>query len=174
MQTEVEKNADRTVTPRFSRTRRGILLLVLPALALAGVGGWVSSARAGGPDGDEAGPGPMRRMHKILDRVGATQGQRDQIRAIWTGLRPQLRAARADQKSLRQQMVAAVTAPSINAADVERLRKQTMANADKISGLITQGIVASAQVLTPDQRKLAQQEIANGAGRHHHWGPDAP
>jgi Spy/CpxP family protein refolding chaperone len=175
MQTEVEKNAqDRTMTPRFSRTRRGILLLVLPALALAGVGGWVSSARAGGPDGDEAGPGPMRRMHRILDRVGATQGQRDQIRAIWTGLRPQLRAVRADQKSLRQQMVAALTAPSINAGDVERLRKQTMANADKMSGLITQGIVASAQVLTPDQRKLAQQEIANGAGRHHHWGPDAP
>ena len=173
MQTEVEKNADRTVTPRFSRTRRGLLLLVLPALALAGVGGWVSSARAGGPDADEAGPGPMRRMHRILDRVGATQGQRDQIRAIWMGLRPQLRAVRADQKSLRQQMVAALTAPSINAGDVERLRKQTMTNADKMSGLITQGIVASAQVLTPEQRKLAQQEIANGAGRHR-WGPDAP
>jgi Spy/CpxP family protein refolding chaperone len=175
MQTEVQNNAqDRTMTARFSRTRRGILLLVLPALALAGVGGWVSSARAGGPDGDEAGAGPMRRMHRILDRVGATQRQRDQIRAIWTGLRPQLRAVRADQKSLRQQMVAALTAPSINAGDVERLRKQTMANADKMSGLITQGIVASAQVLTPDQRKLAQQEIGNGTGRHHHWGPDAP
>ena len=173
MQTEVQKNADRTVTPRFSRTRRGILLLALPALALAGVGGWVSSARAGGPDADEGGPGPMRRMHRILDRVGATQGQRDQIRAIWMGLRPQLRAVRADQKSLRQQMVAALTAPSINVGDVERLRKQTMANADKTSGLITQGIVASAQVLTPEQRKLAQQEIANGGGRRH-WGPDAP
>ena len=174
MQTEVEKNADRTLTPRFSHTRRRILLLALPALALAGVGGWVSSARAGGPDAEEAGPGmAMRRMHRILDRVGATQGQRDQIRAIWMGLRPQLRAVRADQKSLRQQMVAALTAPSINVGDVERLRKQTMANADKMSGLITQGIVASAQVLTPEQRKLAQQEIANGGGRHH-WGPDAP
>jgi hypothetical protein len=45
-----------------------------------------------------------------------------------------------------------------------------MANADKISALITQGIVASAQVLTPDQRKLAGEELAKGRG-HHRWGP---
>jgi protein CpxP len=175
MQTEVEtKPEDRVVTPTFSRARRRILFIALPALALAGAGGWMSSARAAGPDGDEAGPGmAMRRMHRILDRVGATQGQRDQIRAIWMGLRPQLRAQRAEHKNLHQQMVAALTAPSINVGDVERLRKQTMANADRISALITQGIVASAQVLTPEQRKLAQQEIANGGGRHG-WGPGAP
>jgi protein CpxP len=177
MQTEVEtKTEDRAVTPKFSGVRRRIALVSLSALLLAGVGGWMSSARAAGPaGGDEAGgPGPMRRMHRILDKVGATQGQRDQIRAIWTGLRPQLKAARAENQNLRQQMIGALTAPSINAADVERLRKQTMTNADKISSLITQGMVASAQVLTPEQRKLAQQEIANGGGGHHMWGPGAP
>ena len=98
----------------------------------------------------------MRRMQRILDRVGATPAQRDQIRAIWSGLRPQLRAERAQHKSLRQQMVAALTAPTINAGEVERLRKLSMASADKISALFTQGMVASAQVLTPEQRKLAQ------------------
>ena len=175
MQTEVETKAeDRVVTPRFSRARRQILFATLPALALAGVAGWMSSARAAGPAGEEMGPGmAMKRMHRILDRVGASQGQRDQIRAIWTGLRPQLRAERAEHRNLRQQMVTALTAPTINPGDVERLRKQTMANADKISALVTQGFVASAQVLTPEQRKLAQQEIANGGGRHM-WGPAAP
>jgi hypothetical protein len=39
-----------------------------------------------------------------------------------------------------------------------------------MSALITQGMVQSAQVLTPDQRKLAQQEIQKDQGRHH-WGP---
>ena len=112
----------------------------------------------------------MRRMQRILDRVGATQAQRDQIRAIWTGLRPQLRAERAQHKSLRQQMVAALTAPTINAGEVERLRKQSMASADKTSALFTQGMVASAQVLTPEQRKQAQAELAKGGG-HHRWGP---
>jgi Spy/CpxP family protein refolding chaperone len=156
------------------RTRRKILLVSLSALMLAGAGGWISSARAAGPAGDEMGEGmPMRRMHRILDRVGATQGQRDQIRAIWSGLRPQLRAERAQHRTLREQMVAALTAPTINAGDVERLRKQSMASADKMSALVTQGMVASAQVLTPEQRKLAQEEIAKGGGRHR-WGPPAP
>jgi Spy/CpxP family protein refolding chaperone len=174
MQTEVETKAeDRVVTPGFSRARRGVLLIALPALALVGVAGW-SNARAAGPDGDEVTErGPMRRMHWILDRVGATQGQRDQIRAIWMGLRPQLRAERIQHKNLRQQMMAALTAATINAADVEKLRKQSMASADKISAIVTQGMVASAQVLTPEQRKLAQQELASSGGRRH-WGPPSP
>jgi Spy/CpxP family protein refolding chaperone len=183
MQTHEEtktQTEDKIVTPVGRRARRKVVLVSLAALALAGAGGWMSTARAAGPaGGDDAaaasdGEGmPMRRMHMILDRVGATAGQRDQIRAIWSGLRPQLRAERATHKGLRQQMVAALTAPTINAGEVERVRKLTMANTDKISALVTQGMVASAQVLTPDQRKLAQQEIAKGGG-HHHWGPAIP
>lgn len=176
MQTEDEtQTEDRVVTP-VGRSRRKVVFVSLAALALAGAGGWISTARAAGPAADDAAEGegmPMRRMHMILDRVGATAAQRDQIRAVWSGLRPQLRAERATHKSLREQMVAALTAPTINAGEVERLRKLTMANTDKISALVTQGMVASAQVLTPDQRKLAQQEIAKGGG-HHHWGPAIP
>lgn len=178
MQTEVETQTnDKIVTPG-RRSRRGIVFASLAALALAGAGGWISTARAAAPAGDDAGATaedmPMGRMHRILDRVGATAGQRDQIRSIWSGLRPQLRAERTTHKSLRQQMVAALTAPSINANEVERLRKLSMASADKISALMTQGMVASAQVLTPDQRKQAQEEIAKGGGHHHHWGPATP
>ena len=175
MQTNVETQAERDgVMTRAARgTRRKILVASLAALTLAGAGGLVSSARAAGPAGDEAGEGmPMRRMQRILDRVGATPAQRDQIRAIWSGLRPQLRAERGQHKSLRQQMVAALTAPTINAGEVERLRKQSMASADKISALFTQGMVASAQVLTPDQRKLAGEELAKGHG-HHNRGPSS-
>jgi Spy/CpxP family protein refolding chaperone len=175
MQTNIETQAERDgVMTRAARgTRRKILIASLAALTLAGAGGLVSSARAAGPAGDEAGEGmPMRRMQRILDRVGATPAQREQIRAIWSGLRPQLRAERVQHKSLRQQMVAALTAPTINAGEVERLRKQSMASADKISALFTQGMVASAQVLTPDQRKLAGEELAKGRG-HHHRGPSS-
>jgi len=181
MQTEVETQPrDSSLAPPPRRGRRKLLALTLAALGLAGVGGWISSARAAGPAGDDAGAQvgegmPMRRMHKILDRVGATQGQRDQIRAIWSGLRPQLKTAREQHRNIHQQMVAALTAPTINAGNVEQLRKQSMANADKISALVTQGMVASAQVLTPEQRKLAGDEIAkNGGGRHHWGGPAMP
>jgi Spy/CpxP family protein refolding chaperone len=178
MQTEVEtESRDKSLAPPSRGGRRKFLAVALAALSLAGAGGLISSARAAGPAGDEAGAAgegmPMHRMHRILDRVGATQGQRDQIRAIWSGLRPQLKAAREQHRNIHQQMVAALTAPTINAGNVEQLRRQSMANADKISALMTQGIVASAQVLTPEQRKLAQDEIAKNGGRHH-WGPPMP
>jgi len=173
MQTEVQTQAeeDGVMTRAARGTRRKILIASLAVLMLAGAGGVASSARAASPAGDEVGEGmPMRRMQRILDRVGATPAQRDQIRAIWSGLRTQLRAERTQKKSLRQQMVAALTAPTINAGEVERLRKQSIASADKISALFTQGMVASAQVLTPEQRKLAGEELAKGRG-HHRWGP---
>jgi Spy/CpxP family protein refolding chaperone len=153
------------------------LFVSMAALLLGGTGLMISSARAAGPaGGDEVGAGmgmPMHRMHKILDAVGATQGQRDQIKAIWSGLRPQLKTERANHENLHQQMVAALTAPTINAGNVEQLRKQAMASADKMSSLITQGMVQSAQVLTADQRKLAQQEIQKEHGQHHRWGGPA-
>jgi Spy/CpxP family protein refolding chaperone len=175
MQTDVKtQTEDRIVTPG-GRARRKIVFVSLAALMLAGAGGWISTARAAAPAGDDAGAEggpPMHRMHRILDKVGATASQRDQIKAVWSGLRPQLRAERATHKNLRQQMVAALTAPNINAGEVERLRKLSMASQDKVSALMTQGMVASAQILTPEQRKLAQEQIAKGGG-HHHWGPPA-
>ena len=152
--------------------RRKLLIVSLSGLMLAGLGGVASSARAAGVAAEEGGEGlPMRRMERILDRVGATPAQREQIRAVWAGLRPQLRAERAQHKALRQQMVAALTAPNINAGEVERLRKLSIASADKLSALFTQGMIGSSRVLTPEQRKLAQEELAKG--RHHHRGRHA-
>lgn len=173
----MQNTEDKLVT-RKPRSWRRTAYISLAALTLAGAGGLISTARAAGPPADEAQGQehegmPMRRMQRILDRVGASASQRDQIRAIWSGLRPQIRAERTQHKTLHQQMVAALTAPTINAGEVERLRKLSMASADKMSSLITQGIVGSAQVLTPEQRKLAQDEIAKGGGRHH-WGPATP
>ena len=174
MQTDVKtQTEDKVVTPG-GRSRRKVMFVSLAALMLAGAGGLISTARAAAPAGDDAaegGPrGPMGHMHRILDKVGATAAQRDQIRAVWSGIRPQLKAERATHQNLHQQMVAALTAANINAGEVERLRKLSMASADKMSSLITQGMVGSAQILTPDQRKLAQQEMAKGGG-YHHWGP---
>jgi Spy/CpxP family protein refolding chaperone len=170
MKTTAEPQNDRIVA--HGGARRKLLIVVLSGLVLAGAGGVASSARAAGPAGDDVADGPqMRRMERILDRVGATPAQREKIHAIWSGLRPQLRAERAQHKTLRQQLVAALTAPNINAGEVERLRKLSIASADKLSALFTQGMIASSQVLTPEQRKLAQEELAKGG--HHRWGRHA-
>jgi Spy/CpxP family protein refolding chaperone len=113
----------------------------------------------------------LKRMERMLDRVNATPGQRTQIRAVWDGIRPQLRGLHQQQFELRKQMIAAMTAPRIDAAAVEKLRVQSMALHDKTSALITQGFVGSANVLTPEQRKLARDEFEHHAQeRHGHGG----
>ena len=71
---------------RFSRRALGGLAALVIGGALS-----VSVAQAHGFGGGEGGFLAMR-MHKMLDKVGATDSQRAQIKAIWEGLRPQLKA----------------------------------------------------------------------------------
>jgi protein CpxP len=169
-----------TTSSHISAMRRRRWLFALPVVALAGaVSISIAHAQRQAPSGDVPRGGEMagfmaRRLDRILDKVSATQTQRDQIHAVWDGLRPQLRELHAQHAAIHKQIVAAVTAPTINAADVEKLRQQSMAIADKSSALFTQGIVQTAQVLTPDQRKLAQEEMAKHAGAGHFGGPEGP
>jgi len=99
------------------------------------------------------------RMHKILDKVGATDGQKAQIKTIWEGLRPQLKALHQQHEQLHQQITQAMTAATIDTAAIEKLRQQSVQVIDKVSATVTQGFVQTAQVLTPDQRKQAAAEI---------------
>jgi Spy/CpxP family protein refolding chaperone len=125
-------------------------------------------------------------MDRMLDKVNATPAQRAQIRAVWDGLRPQLRALHQQKAELRRQMAAAMTAPKIDAAAIEKLRVQQMGLQDKASALRMQAFVSAANVLTPEQRQLARGAFERqGRGGHGHghghgrWGhgrsaPDAP
>jgi len=139
------------------------------ALGAAGSDSAAQSQEAAGPEGMGGPGGPAHRMMRILDKVNASAEQRNQIQGIWKGLRPQLKAARQQHEAVRQQIVAALSGPSIDPAAVEKLRQQSMSWEDKTSSLFTQGMVASAQVLTPDQRKAAAQEFQQHHG--HHFGP---
>ena len=146
---------------------------VVSALLLTA--GFAHAEGFGGGDGGDARQGfPARRMEKILDRVGATPEQRTAVKAIWDGLRPQLRGLHQQSASVRKQIVATLTAPTINTAEVERLRQQMMGLAEKKSALMTQGIVRTAQVLTPDQRKQAQEAMAKHRHRGHGFGESTP
>ena len=165
------------LTSSRSRRPRRFWPVVAPVIGALGIGGLaVSSARAQAPaptvDGSTAvGPGFMaRRLQHMLDKVNASPSQRSQIEAIWAGLRPQLKSLRQQHMAVRQQMVTALTGATINASDVEKLRQQSMSLTDKTSSVFTQGIVQTAQVLTPDQRKIAQQELAAERAQHRFHG----
>ena len=171
MRTEIETPDTHIAT---SRPRRRSWLLLIPALAVLGIaGGAYTTAQAQSADAMEAGPGGGfggHRLDRLLDKVSATAPQRSQIEGIWNGLRPQLKSFHQQQQALHQQMGAALSAPTINPATVEQLRKQAMGVADQMSSTFTQGLVQTAQVLTPDQRKQAQAFIqeARGHFQHHH------
>jgi Spy/CpxP family protein refolding chaperone len=114
-----------------------------------------------------------QRFRHLLEVAGATDAQKAQIKATWQNLRPQLRAVAEEHAKVRQSIRQALTAPSIDTAAIEKLRRDGVQLADKRSALITQGMVSSAQVLTPEQRQKIADEIqkhAAEAGQHHGQG----
>jgi protein CpxP len=160
------------------RSRKGLWLGLALALGAGVVGVAVPMTQAyafegggpgGGPGGGAFGGHWGFRMHRILDKVGATDSQKGQIKATWEGLRPQLKALHQQHFALRQQITAAMTAPTIDPAQIEQLRQQSVQLMDKTSSVVTQGMVATAQVLTPDQRKQVAAEMQ----KEHHRGPHA-
>lgn len=159
-------------TPAAIRSRpRWWVLLAIPLVA-GGVS--LSVARAhgfpGGPHEGRMGAFMQERMEHLLTAAGATDAQKAQIKSIWEPLRPQLKALHQQQGDLHHQMGEAVAAATIDSARIEQLRKQSVGVMDKISALMTQGMVASSQVLTPEQRKIVLQKVEEHRGHH---GPES-
>jgi Spy/CpxP family protein refolding chaperone len=168
MNTDTTRLDDVSTSPARPSRRRWLALLAIPvALGALSLG----AARAQGMGDAMHGGFRKERMEKLLTGAGATDAQKTQIQAVWQGLRPQIRPLRQQQASLRHQLGELIAAPTINQAQIEQLRKQSMQNADKISTLVTQGMMASAQVLTSAQRQTVLQLIEQH--RHHGGGNGA-
>jgi Spy/CpxP family protein refolding chaperone len=161
------------------RSARRISRRVLGGLAAVVIGGALSLSVAqahGGPGGPGGHEGFMAfRMHKVLDKIGATDAQKAQIKGIWEGLRPQLKTLHEQHATLHQQITQAMTAATIDTGAIEKLRQQSVGVMDKLSQLMTQGFVQTAQVLTPDQRKQAAAELEKMREQHHgYFGDGGP
>jgi Spy/CpxP family protein refolding chaperone len=174
MHTNNDTRPTNTDTDTKLKRRRSWRFLA-PALAVLTLGGGVvaTAAHAQMTEPAEADGGGFagHRLQKLLDKVNATPAQRTQIEGIWNNLRPQMKANRQQHMALHQQMTAAFTGPTVNAAQVEQLRQQSMAMADKQSQLFTQGLVQTAQVLSQAQRQEAAAAIEQARARfHHHFG----
>ena len=144
-------------TPRRRWRKWTWLVLALP-LMLGGVGYSVAYAHGGGPGGFTH-ERMQARMDRILTDAGATDSQKAQVKSIWAGLGPQLKAAHQEHRQLREQIEQAISAPNIDAAAIEKLRQQSVQSIDKTSTLLTQGMVATARVLTPEQRAKVVAEL---------------
>jgi periplasmic protein CpxP/Spy len=167
MDTMIETKSQTQTRPRGWLSRRFTRRVLggVAALAVASALSF-SVAQAGGFGGGPEGFMAFR-MHKILDKVGATDAQKAQIKAIWEGLRPQLKTLREQHMGLRKEITAAMTASTIDPGAIEKLREQSVSVMDKVSSVMTQGFVQTAQVLTPEQRKQAAAEIEKARENHH-------
>ena len=154
-------------------------LLLLPLLT-----GGVSLTAAADPGGLGSGPGsrwrghmhggPGQRLHRMLEVAGATDAQKAQIKATWDNLRPQLRAVHQEHQKLRESLQQAFAAATIDPSSIEKLRRESVQLLDKRSALITQGMLASAQVLTAEQRQKVLEAMRKQQAQRHHGAPEDP
>jgi len=181
---DVNTNFEPQPQPTTTRTRpstsrrRWLALLGIPALAGAltlSAAAYAQDAMGGGFGGGEHAGFMKERIQKLLATAGATDAQKAQIKTIWDNLRPQMKPLRRQHADLRRQIGDAMAASTIDTAKIEQLRQQSVQTMDKLSALVTQGMVQSAQVLTPAQRQTVLQQIRahHGHGHHGMGGDDA-
>jgi Spy/CpxP family protein refolding chaperone len=144
------------------------LRLAAATAVLALAGGLFQSAQAapwGGPHGGGPGGGMLmghpRMLERALDSVNATADQKAQIKAIATAAQADLRALRQQGRSLREQGMALLTAPNVDARAAEALRQQMLAQHDQASKRMLQAMLDTARVLTPEQRQQLAKKMAD-------------
>lgn len=173
-----EPNSDVPAQPAApsSRTRRWTLLgLAVATLATAGALTAHRHAQAGGmgfgghgPGGWHGGFGGMGGMGDMdpavmarridakvaymLAEIDATPEQRERIATILKGLANDLQQSRGRHQQARRQSLALLAAPTIDRAQLEKLRVEQMQLGDVTSRRLLQAMMDSAEVLNPEQR----------------------
>ncbi len=163
----------RTLTS-FLRSAPARLWLATAAVALAAAFSHTAMAQApemaadlpggmdhGGPGmGGHMRHGGDRHMERMLDVVNATPEQRAQIKQIMQTARSDMQAQREGGRALREQQMALLAAPTIDARALETLRQQMLARHDTTSKRMSQAMIDAANVLTPPQRKQLADMMA--------------
>ncbi len=161
-----ETNSGTEMSPRRARGVRRVVIGTLVALA-AGVGVAAWADGRGGGCGGRGGPGmgdhammwgSGRMADRMLDGLNATEAQRTQIKQITQAGAAEMKTQFEAGRALREKGMQLMTAPTIDAAAVEALRQQMLAQHDQMSKNMMQTMVAVANVLTPEQRaKFAER-----------------
>jgi len=101
---------------------------------------------------------PGHQLVEMLDDIGASDAQRTQIETIFKTAREELRGEMQEGRGTHQQMLKLWAAPSIDAAAIDALRKQQLAQHERASARMQAAFIEAGRVLTPEQRaKLAER-----------------
>jgi periplasmic protein CpxP/Spy len=139
--------------------KAGVLALGAALVLAAGFG--VARAASGGVMGFIHGHGHggalahdvvAFRIGQALDKVGATDAQRQQIKAIVDAGLARHDDAAAMHEQIHAQLLAALTAPTVDRAAIEAVRARAIAKIDDGSKDLAKTLGDVAEVLTPAQR----------------------
>jgi Spy/CpxP family protein refolding chaperone len=155
---------------------------IATACALAGLVAVVPQAYAhAGSDGpqhcmhqmDHHGPGQMdqrmaRMVERVFTRVGASEQQKAKAREIVKASSAEMASLQKDHEGGRQEMIALLSADTIDRDRLEQHRVAHHAQMEQMSKAMTRTLADLAEVLTPEQRREAAKMFAHmrEEGRH--------
>ncbi|MCK7498980.1 MAG: periplasmic heavy metal sensor [Comamonadaceae bacterium] len=157
-------------------------------LAASVLAGGVAFGAAAMPPGMAGGQGAMpmagmpmlggAKLDRMLDRVGASAEQRQQIRSITDSARSDLAGQRDARRDLALQMSQLFTQPTVDAAAAEALRQKMLAQHDQASQRMFTAMLDVSRVLTPGAAPAARRprcrSVATAAGGRAEASPGYP
>lgn len=107
---------------------------------------------------------------RLLDAVGASAEQKARVQEILKTAHDDMRKQHAGNRELRQQLLALVAAPQVDAAAAEGVRQKLQAHHDAASKRHLQAMLDAGAVLTPEQRQKVAERLKSRHDmieRHH-------
>lgn len=127
------------------------------------------------------GPGQMdqrmeRMVERVFTRVGASDQQKARAREIVKASSAEMASLHKDHESGRQEMIALLSADTIDRNRLEQHRAAHHAQMEQMSKAMTRTLADLAEVLTPEQRREAAKMFAqmHEEGRHGRPGNKRP
>jgi protein CpxP len=138
------------------------VLLIAPAIALAGPGKWGHGHR--GPHGD---PGPGERMRMIAEQLDLSEEQRAQVRELAEQHRESTRALRDQMRDARRALGEAIHAEDSNETSIRSASAAVAALEADIAVARAAHRKEFEALLTPEQlEELGQMKEERGRGFH--------
>lgn len=117
-------------------------------------------------------PGVMREradfmVEWTLSRINATDEQRAQVKSVVQAAIEDLLQLREKHQSNRKAMVAALIEPSVDRAELDRIRSAELSLMDRGSQRLVSALANAAEVLTPEQRAQLAEMAGRWSGHKH-------